>query len=149
MTVQVERSDQSNDFVRAVAVNASGDTLFSKLLSLHRERVLATVRDSIRRAFENTLSKAIRAPVDPVEIPDVYPPFVQALVAVDEKSVWLERGVAIGDREWMLVDMSGQPAASLRVPRSLELKAVSIDRVWAIEKDNDGLERVIVLRVQR
>jgi hypothetical protein len=149
VTAQVERSDQAHDFVRALAVNANGDTLFSRLLPVRRDRVAAQVADSIRRAFENMLGKATRAPVDPVEIPDVYPPFVQALVAVDEKTVWFERGVAIGEREWMLVDMSGQSVASLRVPRSLELKAVSIDRVWAIEKDNDGLERIVVLRVQR
>ena len=149
VTAQVERADQANDFVRALAVSAAGDTVFSRLLAVRRERVPAGVADSIRRAFEATLNRATRAPVDPVDMPTVYPPFVQALVAVDEKTVWFERGVATGDREWMLVDLSGQPAASLRVPRSLELKAVSLDRVWAIEKDSDGLERIIVLRVQR
>ena len=118
-------------------------------MSVRRERVPGPVSDSVKRAFENARSKSTRAPVDPVEIPHVYPPFVQALVANDEKTVWFEKGIAVGDREWLIVDRTGQPIASMRVPRRLDLKIVSMDRVWAIERDADGLESIVVYRVQR
>jgi hypothetical protein len=119
------------------------------MVPVRRERVPEAVRDSVKRAFENALAKATRAPVSPVEIPEVYAPFVQGLVANDEKTVWFEKGIAVGEREWLIVDRSGQPIASVRVPRRLDLKVVGMDRVWGIERDSDGLESIVVLRVQR
>lgn len=148
-TAKVERSDQATDFVRVIAVSENGDTVFSRLVPVRRERVPEAVRDSVKRAFENALARATRAPVNPVEIPEVYAPFVQGLVANDEKTVWFEKGIAVGEREWLIVDQSGQPIASVRVPRRLDLKVVSMDRVWGIERDSDGLESIVVLRVQR
>jgi hypothetical protein len=148
-TAKVERSEQANDFVRVIAVRENGDTIFTRLVPVRRERVPAAVRDSVKRVFENAVRKATRAPVDPVDIPEVYAPFVQGLVANDEKTVWFEKGIAVGEREWLVVDRSGQPVASVRVPRRLDLKVVSMDRVWAIERDADGLESIVVFRVQR
>ena len=146
---QVERSDQANDFVRTLAVNERGDTLFTRVFPVQRRRIPAVVRDSVGRAFQALLTKSRGVPVYRVEVPEVYPAFVQGIVATDEKTIWFERGIAVGDREWMIVDMSGEPVAMLRVPRRFELKAVSADAVWGTERDADGLESIVVYRISR
>jgi hypothetical protein len=84
-----------------------------------------------------------------VELPDVFPPFEQAIVAADEKAIWLESGVTTGDRVWLVIDLTGRAVGTVRVPRSVQLRVVSLERVWATERDQDGLESIVVYRLRR
>jgi hypothetical protein len=147
--VTLERSDGQSDFVRTVAVKADGDTLFSRLLQVSRVRVPRAVADTVRRRLETSLAKSAPGAVVDVPVSETFPPFAQAIVARDEKSVWLESGITTGDRVWRVLDVAGRSIASVRVPRSVELKVVSMDRVWATERDADGLQSVVVYRVVR
>jgi hypothetical protein len=149
VVVSLERSDDQSDMVRTVALKADGDTLFSRLLQVLRVRVPRAVADSIRGRLETSLAKSAPGAIVDVPVSATFPPFAQAIVARDEKSVWLESGVSTGNRVWQVLDVTGRSIASVRVPRSLELKVVSLERVWAIERDRDGLESVVVYRVTR
>jgi hypothetical protein len=149
VTASLERSDAGTDYVRAIAVRPSGDTLFSSILAVPRQRISRAVTDSVREQFAATVAKSAPDVSVDVEMPETYPPFDQGIVSRDERTIWLESGVATGDRRWHVVDLTGKALGDVRVPRRLRLQVVGLDRVWAIERDNDGLESVVVLRVQR
>lgn len=149
VTVKTERSDAQNDYVRLAAVSADGDTLYSNLIREPRERVPRQVADSVRDAFVRIVRRSTPGATVSVEIPQSYPAYEQAIVSRDEKTIWLERGVAVGDRIWQVLDLTGRTIASLRVPRAVQLRVVDVARVWAVERDRDGLESVVVYRVQR
>lgn len=89
------------------------------------------------------------APAISVKLPDVFPPVVQAIVARDEQSVWLEGGVATGDRIWHILDVTGRAVGTVRVPRATELRVVTMERTWAIERDRDGVESIVIYRLRR
>jgi hypothetical protein len=144
-TANIERSDAQNDYVRAIAVHADGETLFTTLMSVPRQRIPRSVADSLQSLF----SKSSREPTKSVDLPEVFPPFEQAIVAADEKSIWLESGVTTGDRVWRVVDLTGRAVGTVRVPRSVQLRVVSLERVWATERDQDGLESIVVYRLRR
>jgi len=144
-TANIERSDAQNDYMRAIAVNADGGTLFAKLLTVPRQRVSRAVADSI----QSLISKSSRTPGASIELPDFFPPFEQAIVAVDEKTIWLESGVTTGDRVWSIIDLAGRTVGTVRVPRNTQLRVVSMERVWATERDADGLESIAVYQVIR
>jgi hypothetical protein len=149
VTVRTERSDAQNDYVRVTSVNARGDTLFANLLSEARQRVPRQVADSVRDAFVSLVRRRTPGAAVSVDIPDSYPPYEQAIVSSDDKHVWLERGVAVGDRLWKVFDLTGRTIGSVRVRRAVQLRAVSLERVWATERDADGLESIAVYRVIR
>ena len=54
-----------------------------------------------------------------------------------------------GDRVWHVFDLNGRALSAIRVPRSVQLQVVSLERVWGTERDADGLESIVTLRVQR
>jgi hypothetical protein len=147
----IDRSDNSMDYVRTTAVNANGDTLFTRLLPMPRVRIPRAVADSIRDGLVRALARSAPrgAPAVSVEVSETYPPVSQALIARDEQSVWLEGGVATGDRVWHILDVAGRPVGTVRVPRGTELRVVTRERVWAVERDRDGLESVVIYRVRR
>jgi hypothetical protein len=148
-TAAIERSDAQSDYVRTIAVNAVGDTLLSHLLSVPKQRIPRAVADSVREGFMRLLIRSVGGATKSVDLPETFPPFEQAIVSIDEKTIWLESGVATGDREWRIIDLNGRHVGSVRVPRSIHLHVVSLDRVWATERDQDGLESIAVYRVRR
>ena len=148
-TARIEGAGRDVDMIRVLAVDEDSDTLFSRSLPVRRERIPTRVRDSTQRAFEAMIGRVTRRPVPSVDIPEFYAPLVRAIVSNDERSLWLERGVTTGDRQWIVLDMSGRQVASVRVPRRIDLKVVSMERVWGTERDADGLEHIVVLRVSR
>ena len=149
VTAHVERSDARNDYVRTVAVNQDGDTLFTNAISVPLQRIPRNVADSIRDGFLKSASKSSPGQVIELPLPEVFPPFAKGLVASDEKTIWLESGVTSGDRLWRILDLSGRSVGIVRVPRSVDLRVVTLDRVWATVRDQDGLESIAVFRVQR
>lgn len=148
-TVALERSDAQNDYVRAVVIKADGDTLLSHILSVPRQRVPRAVSDSIREQFLRAVNTSAPGGTVSFEMPGAFPPFVQGIVSLDERTIWLESGVATGDRVWHIFDLNGRELSTLRVPRAVQLQVVGLDRAWATERDPDGLESIVVLRVQR
>jgi hypothetical protein len=149
VTVTVERSDAQNDYVRALAVKGDGDTLFTTLMTVPRQRIPRNVADSVREGFMRAVSKSSPGETVSLDLPDAFPPYEKALVSADEKTIWLESGVATGNRAWRILEMTGRPIGSVQVPHSTQLRVVSLERVWATERDSDGLESVVVFRVQR
>lgn len=145
--VDVEQSGAREDLVRAVAINAEGDTLFARSIPVPHTRIPRAIADSVRRRFVNAIRRG-GGPEVTVSLPSTFPSFQRVLVAVDEKSVWLERGRFGTEREWLILDLKGRSVGELRVPKDLELKAVSAEKVWAIERDNDGLENVVIFSLK-
>lgn len=145
--VGLERSDPETDYVRTVAVSSTGDTLFSRVMPVGRVRIPRAVADSAKDSFVRQQWRGVPAPS--LDLPETFAPYLQAIIARDERSMWLERGVTLGERVWDIFDMSGQPVGTIRVPRNVEIRAVTLERVWAAERDQDGLESIVIFRLRR
>ena len=149
VTVSVVRSDAQNDHVRTIAVNSNADTLLDNVMAVARLRIPRGVADSVRAGFEKTLSKSSPGQTVSFDLPETFPPYERAIVSADEKTVWLESGITTGDRVWRILDLTGRSVGSVRVPRSVQLRVVSLERVWATERDADGLESIVIYRLRR
>ena len=83
-----------------------------------------------------------------MQLPEFFPPFTRLLAGLDE-STWLELAPARELHTWQLLDAGGVITGVITVPRNTTILAASRDRIWAIERDDDGLQHVVRFRVSR
>jgi hypothetical protein len=65
-------------------------------------------------------------------------------------SIWLRRAACFPDdpgEVWDVVDREGRPVASVTIPGNLRTLAVVGDRVLGVLRDEQGVEKVALLRV--
>jgi hypothetical protein len=144
---RVLRSDDTNDFVQITTVSARGDTLFSSVFPIRRVVIPRRIADSVITSYaaqfaRTNLANAYRG----MKLPSTFPPLQNILLGRDG-TVWFEGGNISGDREWHILGSAGQSLGTLLLSRRTDLKVVSRTVVWGTERDADGLESIVRLRV--
>ena len=65
-------------------------------------------------------------------------------------TVWLKRQEEAADVVWWWVlDRAGEPVGSLQLPRTLRVRYVQRDRLWAVETDELGVYHLARYRIVR
>jgi hypothetical protein len=89
-----------------------------------------------RATAESELRKQIVVPQ--------YIPEIEAAFLGRDGSVWLRRHTS---NEWIIVSPSGAVAGRVQVPADVRVTQVSMDQLWGITRDADGLPIVIRYKV--
>ncbi len=51
--------------------------------------------------------------------------------------------------EWLVLDPSGEPAATVVTPAALRVLAITRDRVWGVESDELDVDYIVGYRIVR
>jgi hypothetical protein len=132
---------------RVMVMRANGDTVFSRSYSYQRISIPKADKDTaIAARVRGSVTQ--RTLAENMQLPEFFPPFTRLLVGLDE-TTWLELAPAREQRTWQMLDAGGVVAGVITVPRNATILAASRDRIWAIERDDDGLQHVVRFRVSR
>jgi hypothetical protein len=104
----------------------------------------AAQRRSEIDAMTSPASYANRPPLVPMA---ALPPVRRALEGRDG-SVWLELEDNLTGHLWLLLDERGLEVGRVTLPENVNLKAADRTRLWALERDSDDLEAIVVYRLQ-
>ena len=133
--------------VRVTEMGFDGDTIFSVTVPYDPVPLAAERYDSVVRAWvgagggEAEIREALYRPS--------HLPAVSHLVVGEDGTIWLQRFdpvvVESGEpmREWWVLDSGGSPLARALTPEGLEVKLVTGDTVWGIERDELDVEYIV------
>jgi hypothetical protein len=150
----IERSAQSGTSAfRVTAINAGGDTLWTRAHS-YRPVPLGSFRaDSVRNALVGRLSGG-RGAFTPdqigkaVYIPDHQVTITRAFAAADG-SLWLRREQFSDPVTWTVIAPNGNIAATLALPPNVRPITVIGDQVWGVELDDDDVPQLVRYRIRK
>ena len=82
-------------------------------------------------------------------MPRFQSPIAEVVLGADG-TVWLKRQEEAADVVWWWVlDRAGEPVGSLQLPRTLRVRYVQRDRLWAVETDELGVYHLARYRIAR
>jgi hypothetical protein len=126
---------------QVLAVNASGDTLYSRTYSVPLTRISALSRDSLLGESGSLLIAS--------DIPAYFYPLQEAHL-LPGGGVWI--GLTSGNsalREWRRLDPRGQPLPSVWLPRTARVLAVESRGAWAVVTDGSGFQDLVLYAAPR
>lgn len=157
--VVVEREPASTpapDTFRVLRLNLDGDTVARRVFDFMPRRVPDEVIDSMAAAIADGMAQRLGlTPAsltelisEQVEWPQYEPPVSGVLVGRD-RTVWLQRErLGLDPVRWNILDEDFEPIGQVELAKSLELKAVARDRLWAIELDSLDVPHVVRFEVR-
>ena len=79
-------------------------------------------------------------------VPPIYPPIRGAMIGIDG-TVWIR--LRTGDRidPYLILDVKGDPIARVALPPATFFAVVSRNTVWAVERDDVGIQSVVRYRM--
>ena len=147
--------------IRVTEISFDGDTIFSAAVPyaqfpLARERVDSVVRAWVEEERDNpgefTPSEAqIRGAL----YQPSYLPAVDHLLGAENGTIWLRRfdpvELETGEQmnEWWVLDAEGAPLARGRTPVGLDVRLITHDTVWGIERDELDIEYIVRHRLMK
>ena len=146
-------SGEGDATVRVTEIGFDGDTIFTAAVP-YDPTVLTAER------YDSVVSDWVGAGGDEAQIREAlyrpsYLPAVSHLVAGDDGTIWLRRYDPVvtetGEpmREWWVLDSGGSPLARALTPDGLEVKLVTDDTVWGIERDELDVEYIVRHRLNK
>ncbi|MCC6316262.1 MAG: hypothetical protein IT361_01130 [Gemmatimonadaceae bacterium] len=144
-------SERRRGSFRVTAIRADGDTLWSKSYGYEPRALEKGIRDSVFRSYESRLLRSGATPQqirDAIFLPAYRPPISAAFAGADG-SLWLARETGAATIEYWVLDAAGHHVATARSPAKVSIRAVSGNYVWAVETDNDDVQRVARYRIVR
>ncbi len=146
--VSMENATGRSARYQLTVVRDKGDTVFSRTYAYAPQAIPRQAADSAIAARSRMQGGAWIDAVKKMTIPPTYPPVSRVLIGRDA-TVWLESYPTGATRSWTVLDEHGNPVATATVPRNVALQVVSLDAVWAIETDEDGLQSIVRFAVSR
>lgn len=144
-------SERRRGSFRVTAIRADGDTLWSKSYGYEPRALEKGIRDSVFRSYESRLLRSGATPQqirDAIFLPAYRPPISAAFAGADG-FLWLARETGAATIEYWVLDAAGHHVATARSPAKVSIRAVSGNYVWAVETDNDDVQRVARYRIVR
>jgi hypothetical protein len=141
----------NNSVFRVIALETTGDTLWNRSYPYVPKPMDKTRADSQVTALERSFT---RTRVEPGEIrrilfvPDYYPP-INAGVAGSDGSLWLRREEGKPTVDYWVLAKDGRLVATVTVPSSLTLMAVTESKAWAVENDEFDVPIVVRYSIHR
>ena len=139
--------------VRVSEIGFDGDTIFTATVPydpvpLTDERFDSAVRAAAGpSASEAQIREALYRPP--------YLPAVSHLIGAEDGTIWLRRfdpvELETGEQvfEWWVLDGEGAPLAWARTPVGLDVRLITDDVVWGIERDELDIEYIVRHRVMK
>ncbi len=140
--------------MRVSEIGFDGDTIFTSVVPYDPVPLAAERFDSVVRAWAGG-SAADEAQIREVMYRPSYLPAVSRLLGAADGSIWLQRfdpvELAGGERmiEWLVFDSDGSPLARALTHAGLEVKLITEDMVWGIERDELEVEYIVRHRLIR
>jgi hypothetical protein len=100
-------------------------------------------RDAAIRASGRPRAGLERQARDQLVMPEFLPEIEGAMLGTDG-SIWLK---SHGLNEWLIVSATATIVARVRVPAEVIIKQVSLDRLWGIVPDADGVPSIVRYKV--
>jgi hypothetical protein len=75
-------------------------------------------------------------------------PLVQDMLVDDRSRVWVQPVTHTPEARWLAFDRSGNPVATLQLPRGVRPRLIQEDRVYAVSRDSLDVESVVVYRLE-
>jgi hypothetical protein len=138
-------------FFSVVALGTGGDTLWERRYRYAPKPLEKAKIDSL---LEATIPPLLRAGHTRDEIrraifaPRHYPPITSG-VASSDGWLWLRREEGQISVDYWILDSGGRLVATMKVPGTSTLMAVTESRAWGIEHDRDGVPTVFRYRIER
>ena len=140
--------------IRVSEIGFDGDTIFSAAVPYDPVPLAAERFDSVVSAWARG-SAADEARIREAMYRPSYLPAVSRLLGAADGTIWLQRfdpvESADGERliEWWVLDGEGAPLARALTPAGLEVKLITEDMVWGIERDELDVEYIVRHRLIR
>jgi len=148
--VDIEAGTPEAGTYRVTVISPTGDTTISRSYPYQPIAVSQAMIDSAaaRQAeFDAGNDPATRANRPPITYPASLPPIRRAVLGRDQ-TIWLEAEDNLPAHSWVVLDPAGEPVGRVTLPGNVTLKAADRDRVWALERDADDLESIVVFRLR-
>ncbi len=135
-----------------VALNFSGDTVWSRRYPYTPKPL---ERDSVNSYVNRLSTTGVGGQAVPADVvrEQLYAPAFRApvvgAVAGDDGSLWLRLGGLTGDAEYMVIAPNGTLAATVTLPRSVTISAITGDVAWGTDRDADDVPSVVRFRIRR
>lgn len=123
--------DGDPPFITTVALDLTGDTIFSRRDPFEPREIPSAVRDSVMSRFPRDLPT-----------PTIFPP-LDDLVIGNDGTVWLGMIEDETGRPYRVYEPDGAPLGNLVLPPGARLAAAERERVWVVEKDELGVESIV------
>ena len=140
--------------VRVSEIGFDGDTIFTAAVPYDPAPLAAERFDSVVRAWAAG-NAAGEAQIREAMYRPSYLPAVGRLIGAGDGTVWLRRfdpvEVMGGDQviEWWVLDDEGAPLARALTPVGLDVRLITGEMVWGIERDELGVEYIVRHRLVR
>ena len=153
----IERgAGQGSTSFNVTAIDASGDTLWSRSHTYRPKAFAAGVVDSIVdvqvRRFSSGPNEKTRFSADQVRkalhIPDHQVTVTQAFAAMDG-SLWLRREEFGATLNWTVLDPKGNVVATFGLPRNVRPMTVIGDQAWGVELDDVDVPQLVRYRIRK
>ena len=134
---------------RVASLRTNGDTLWQRSYRYTPRRIEQTRRDSLWNVIEPILLRSGHAPEEirrAVFLPDYYTPITGGLAGSDG-SLWLRRENDQPNVDYWVIGSNGAHKATVTVPASVTLMAVTDSDAWGVEKDANGVVRLTRFRI--
>jgi hypothetical protein len=126
---------------RVTTLNERGDTIFAKRVPFTPQPISAASRDSALRRNNNSAIKAEQEK----RMPRILTPVMDVMIGRD-RTTWLKLRSAPSDSltvTHLVLDVHGEPTATVTMPHTVTAVTVDKDHVWAIEKGKGNLRTVV------
>lgn len=154
--VVVERrawTGEGDAVIRTSEIDFGGDTIFTATVPYEPVPLAAERFDSLVNAW--TADGSVGAGVREAIYQPAYLPAVRRFVAAEDGTIWLQRfdpvvletGESV--HEWWVLNGGDIPVARALTPVDLELKLITDDAVWSIERDELDVEYIVRHRLTK
>jgi hypothetical protein len=141
---------------RVTRIGVEGDTLFSRSYAYQPVPFDATLVDGVVDRLAERLGAGGHHPIEALRaairehayLPSSLPP-VTRVVAGRDGTLWIRREEMSDMVVWDVLDESGDELGNVMVPRDVTVHQASRELVWAVEKDELGVNYIVRYRVLR
>jgi hypothetical protein len=136
--------------LNVTSIRLSGDTVFSRRISLSPHPIPRTVLDSIR-ASGIALARSPRAAAQwrSAKLRTIYPPIGHGVLVGRDGTIWIGLRKTAAGNPWLILNPDGTEFGRLTVAPNVWITAGNRTHFWGTESDEDGIESIVRYRLVR
>jgi hypothetical protein len=150
VNVQPILEGQGVGSLKVTSIRLSGDTVFSRLISLPAHPIPRPVLDSIRTSgIARARSPSAAAQWRSAKLRTTYSPFGHGAFVGRDGTIWIGLRKTAAGNPWLILNPDGTEFGRLTVAPNVWITAGNRTHFWGTESDEDGIESIVRYRLVR
>jgi hypothetical protein len=134
--------------LNVTSIRLSGDTVFSRLISLPAHPIPRPVLDSIRASgIARARSPSAAAQWRSARLRTIYQPFGHGPFVGRDGTIWIGLRKTAAGNPWLILNPDGTAFGRLIVAPNVWITAGTRTHFWGTESDEDGIESIVRYRL--